>query len=91
MSTDVPLRGVRQGDGMSVAGSEGSIGVRFKRVDAEYFTTLDIPLLAGRAITRNDRAGAPRVVVVNESLARKLAERFQVADPKAVVGRVAGW
>jgi putative ABC transport system permease protein len=89
VSTDVPLLGVRQGDAMTVAGTEGGIGVRFKRVDADYFTTLDIALLAGRAISRNDRIGAPRVVVVNESLARKLAERFKVADPKAVVGRVA--
>jgi len=89
VSTGVPLREVGQADGMSVAGTEGSVLVRFKRVDAEYFPTLDIPLLAGRAITRNDRAGAPRVVVVNESLARALAERFQVADPKAIVGRMA--
>ncbi len=89
VSTDIPLREVRQADGMDVPGTEGSILVRFKRVDADYFTTLDIPLLAGRAISRNDRIGAPRVVVVNESLARKLAERFKVADPKAVVGRVA--
>ena len=89
VSTDVPMLGVRQGDSLSVAGSEGGIGVRFKRVDAEYFTTLDIPILAGRAFTRGDRLGAPRVGIVNESLARKLAERFQVADSKAVVGRVA--
>ena len=89
VSTDVPMLGVRQGDSMSVAGKEGGIGVRFKRVDAEYFSTLDIPILAGRAFTRDDRPGAPRVGVVNESLARKLAERFQVADAKAVVGRVA--
>ena len=69
VSTDVPLLGVRQGNGMSVTGTEGSILVHFKRVDADHFTTLDIPLLAGRAITRNDRTGAPRVVVVNESTA----------------------
>jgi putative ABC transport system permease protein len=89
VSTDVPMLGVRQGDGMTVPGTEGGIGVRFKRVDAEYFSTLEIPVLAGRAFTRDDRPGAPRVAIVNESLARKLAERFQVADPKGVVGRVA--
>ena len=77
VSTDLPMREVRQADSMSVAGTDGGILVRFKRVDAEYFTTLDVPVLAGRAITRSDRAGAPRVVVVNESLARTLAERFQ--------------
>jgi putative ABC transport system permease protein len=90
LSTDVPLLGVRQADGMTVAATEGSILVRFKRVDPEYFATLEIPLVAGRGFTSRDRAGAPRVVVVNESLARQLAERFRVADPKAVVGRIAG-
>ena len=51
ISTDVPLLGVRQADGMTVAGTDGSITVRFKRVDPEYFTTLGIPLVAGRGFT----------------------------------------
>ncbi|ACB75189.1 ABC transporter permease [Opitutus terrae] len=35
-----------------------------------YFETLDIALLAGRDFTRHDGADAPRVAIVNESLAR---------------------
>jgi putative ABC transport system permease protein len=89
VSTDVPLLGVRQGDSVSVPGVEDDVGVRFKRVDPEYFATLAIPVLAGRGFTTRDRAGTPRVVVVNEALARQLAERFKVADPLAIVGRTA--
>ena len=87
VSTDVPLLGVRQGDSIGIAGTEDGVGARFKRVDPEYFATLDIPLVAGRAFTRHDRAGAPRVVVVNATLARRLAERLKLADARTVVGR----
>ncbi|MEP6916436.1 MAG: ADOP family duplicated permease, partial [Acidobacteriota bacterium] len=86
VSTDVPLRGVRQGDALTVPGAEGGIGARFKRVDPHYFDTLDIPVLSGRGFTAQDRAGAPRVVVVNEALARRLAERFGMTDP---IGKIA--
>jgi predicted permease len=88
VSTDVPLRGVRQGDAVALPGSEASVGARFKRVDANYFATLDIPLLAGRGFTTRDRAGTPRVAVVNEALARHLAEKLGIADPAHTVGRI---
>jgi putative ABC transport system permease protein len=38
-----------------------------------YFPTMDIPRLAGRDFTAEDRQGAEPVAVVNENLARKLA------------------
>lgn len=41
-------------------------------VDGQYFTTLRIPLLAGRVFGAADRADAPRVVVVNDLLAKRL-------------------
>ena len=70
VSTDVPLLGVRQGDAVGLPGTEEGVGARFKRVDPHYFATLDIPVLVGRGFTAHDRAGAPRVAIVNESLAR---------------------
>jgi putative ABC transport system permease protein len=38
-------------------------------VTPAYFSTLEIPLLAGRALTVDDAAGKPKVAVVNESFA----------------------
>jgi predicted permease len=38
---------------------------------ADYFKTLGIPLLAGRVLTPDDRAGRPAVTVINESAARR--------------------
>ena len=68
-------------------------------VDAEYFALMGIQVVAGRAFSPADnRAGAPKVVVVNEPVARKYwpgtsplghCIRVQGADPCAeIVGIV---
>ena len=40
-------------------------------VDANYFQTLQIPLVRGRYFTPQDRAEAPRVAIINESMAQR--------------------
>jgi predicted permease len=44
--------------------------VMANRVSPDWLPTLGIPLLAGRDLTAQDRGGGPRVVIVNETLAR---------------------
>src|SRR5215203_7397817 len=53
------------------------------RVRPGYLDTIGTRLLAGRMIDANDRAGAERVVVLSEPLAREL---FPAGDP--IGGRV---
>jgi putative ABC transport system permease protein len=48
------------------------------RVTPDYFSTLRVPLKAGRFITEADRMGATPVVVINEALAR---QQFKDRDP----------
>src|SRR5262249_26763572 len=43
-----------------------------------WFATMRIPLLRGRLLDANDRAGAPQAVLINESYARR---RFGAEDP----------
>jgi putative ABC transport system permease protein len=64
------------------------VNVRFKRVDRGYFGALDIPLLAGRGISEQDRLGARRVIVINETLARRLKDVGKVRDPLGLVVRL---
>jgi predicted permease len=59
-------------------------------VDAQYFHTLQIPLLAGRDFTEADNASAPGVAIVNQAFARKyfpdesaLGKRFRTPRPNS--------
>ena len=44
----------------------------------DYFATLEIPMLRGRAFTATDRSGAPRVAIIDEAIAEKF---FPTEDP----------
>jgi putative ABC transport system permease protein len=84
LSTYLPLRWISNGEALRAPGVESPINVRFKRVDAGYFDVFGIQVLMGRGIERRDRTGAPRVVVINQALQKRLAD---VAGMTSPVGR----
>ena len=47
----------------------------FQIVSPTYFSTLELPIVAGRAFDTRDTRGAPRVAMVNEAFARSLGSR----------------
>ncbi len=49
-------------------------GVSIRRVTPEYHKALQIPLRSGRYFESSDTASAPKVVIINESAARKYFE-----------------
>lgn len=49
--------------------------VLFNRVDPPYFQTLRVPLLRGRVFADSDDAGAPRVAIINLTMARRFWPR----------------
>jgi len=57
---------VEGAESVSYSGSE-----EYREVSPGYFRTLGIPLVAGREFVAHDDTGAPPVVVVSESFARK--------------------
>jgi putative ABC transport system permease protein len=81
MSTFLPLQWISNGEGIFNPGVEKPVLVRCKRVDAGYFQTLGIPVLAGRGISDRDRPRATRIVVINQALAARLADVARVQDP----------
>ena len=71
-----PLSGLGSATGFSVAGrptpkpgDEPVTGVSI--VTPGYFATMSIPLIKGRLFSDRDRAGAPQVTIVSQSLARQ--------------------
>ena len=60
----------------------------FNEVSINYLELLGVQIVAGRGFTRDDRAGGPRVAVVNEAFARyyfsessPVGARLDLADP----------
>jgi macrolide transport system ATP-binding/permease protein len=52
-------------------GPRGAIEVGRDDVTADYFATMGIPIVRGRAFDGRDRAGAPRASIVNEAFAAR--------------------
>ncbi len=69
-NVEVPGYQAQEGEHMSF---------EWERVTPAYFSTLKMPLLAGRAFNDADTAGSAKVVVVNESFVRKFFGRADQA------------
>jgi putative ABC transport system permease protein len=72
----LPLGGANSSDDYLVEGApEPPPGQendgRYRVCSPDYFQTMGIPILRGRGFTEQDKAGAPPVVIVNETLAQK--------------------
>ena len=67
------------GDGSNItvegyrAGENEDMNASKDGASPNYFHTMGIPLIAGREFTDRDVAGAPKVVIVNETLTRRFA------------------
>ena len=71
-SNDLPLNGTET-DAVQVEGNTGSTpATRISWVLGDYFRTMGIPVLRGRAFTPEDRAGTQLVAVVSEGAAKAM-------------------
>ncbi len=83
------LAGSSWGSGVRVEGFESGPDIdassRLNEIGPSYFSTLGMPLLAGREFTVSDGANAPKVAIVNEAFTRKFG-----LDSRDAVGRFMG-
>jgi putative ABC transport system permease protein len=83
ITSALPLRGWGFGVPYAIAGRELADPINrrpafFKIISPSYFDALGITVRAGRGLNDDDRTGAPPVVVINETLARR---EFPDEDP----------
>jgi len=71
--SNVPLKGASTNglvpEGRPL-GESSAINSRFNLVSPNYFHALRVPLKRGRTFVEGDRAGAPKVMLISETLAR---------------------
>jgi len=93
-----PLLGSTYNDGLSLEGSTDTPDVSVKIVGSRFLEVMDIRLLAGRDFSDGDTGTAPKVAIVNETIARKyfsgrtaLGQRIGVGGPveMEIVGVIA--
>jgi len=78
------------GDRQMVAIGERPVG-QWSGVTPGYFGTMGIPLSAGRLFTERDDENAPLVVIVSQSLARRVWPNESPIGKKLLVGRFPGF
>ena len=88
-TTDPELANDNETGSITVAGytekPQEDMNVEQPNVSVDYFSTLQMPLLAGRAFTEQDTVGSQKVVVVNETFAR-----YFFGDPLQAIGHNLG-
>lgn len=74
LASDSPISGGWDQNGIVVEGYTPREGERMTSdvtyVSPDYFKSLEIPFLTGRDFDERDRLGAPKVVIVNEKMAK---------------------
>ena len=82
----VQTMGVRI-DGVQPPPGKETLDVDFTHIDENYFATLDVPIVAGRAFNAGDRPGTPTVVVVSEAAARAYWPKSDAVGQSLRLGR----
>ena len=84
-------------EGYVFASGQTNLLVCTNSVDEQFFDTMDIPILAGRAFERTDEMGKARVAIVNETFAKNIwpgenavGKRFRLLDRDGALVEVVG-
>lgn len=89
---NIPLSNWSNNTNITVEGSKLNVPsnhLRWFAVGPDFFSTMSIPLIAGRGITESDIVAAPRVAVVDETFVKTylgggypIGQRFYLGDGK---------
>jgi putative ABC transport system permease protein len=76
MVMNLPLSGSGMNRGFKVEGRpdpkpDENVAMDYQVVSHNYFSTLEIPIIRGRGFTAGDDEAAPRVIVINQTMANR--------------------
>jgi len=84
-------------EGVQLPPGSEAISILSNTVSRDYFKVMDIPIVEGRGFEETDRAGTPRVAIVNELFAHKyypkgsaVGKRFRLDSAKGTVVEIVG-
>jgi predicted permease len=69
-----PAPGGSRANGVGIEGStisDEQVGFDLNVIDEQYFATLGLPIVRGRAFSAADQVGTPSVAIINEEMARR--------------------
>ena len=101
IADDLPIAGTDSSMLLTVEGREAAPGERLISgvhvVNPRYLEAMGIPLLEGRTFTERDTSEAPEVILVNETMARRLwpgeeavGKRIKLGNPNSDWAEVVG-
>jgi len=88
--SDDPLQRRTAIEGYEPPPGEQSVSFFYNVVGPRYFETLRTPLISGRDFTPQDRASAPQVVIINETLARRYFPNGNALGKRLIFGAYRG-
>jgi putative ABC transport system permease protein len=88
----LPLSGLNQTNPIYVEG-KGEVGFSTdsRTITPAYFDAMRIPILAGRTFVATDGPDAPRVVIIDDALARQAFAGTEAVGKRIRLGSLASW
>jgi putative ABC transport system permease protein len=88
---NLPLSGANMNRGFLVEGRpepkpDENVSVDYQVISPAYFSTMEIPIISGRAFNERDAEGKPRVAIINEIMARKYFPGEDVVGKRIAFG-----
>ena len=91
MVMNLPLSGASMNRGFQIEGRpqpkpDENVSMDYQVVSYDYFATLEVPVIRGRGLTEQDHETAPRVIVINETMARQYWPNEDPVGKRIIIG-----
>lgn len=73
-------------EGQPSANSGIKTSANFRSVSDQYFSTMSIPLISGRQFTERDNVQAPKVIIINETMAKRFWPQDNPVGKRVTIG-----